>query len=96
MTSQTMQQINKSESSNAESLDSSEIKSIQLSDGWHDVSGCEVVPFAVSNSPVYQYFPSLKYENEQGQTVYTPLKRILSFSQDSSGQTNNSTGRSTQ
>lgn len=85
MGSQTMQDISSNKNSNAEALDSAEIQSIQLSDGWHDVSNCEVVPFAVSNSPVYKYFPSLKYQNEQGQTVYTPLSKILSFSADSSG-----------
>lgn len=80
MTTQ-MQEINKTGSSQGESLDSRNIKSIQLADGWHNVSNCEVVPFAVSNSPVYQYFPTLKYRNEDDQEVYTPLKQILGFSQ---------------
>lgn len=89
MGSQTMQEI-ENQSSNPETLDSMSIQSIQLADGWHNVSQCEIVPFAVTNSPVYSYFPSLKYQNEQGQTVYTPLKRILSFSSDLS--TNQSSG----
>lgn len=83
MTSQTMNQIGQSgSSSQGESLDSSSIKSIQLADGWHNVSNCEIVPFAISNSPVYQYFPTLKYNNENNQEVYTPLKQVLGFSQE--------------
>lgn len=89
-----MQDISSNKNSNAQALDSGDIQSIQLADGWHDVSGCEVVPFAVSNSPVYQYFPSLKYQNEQGQSVYTPLSKILSFSADPSTQTSGQTRQS--
>lgn len=84
MTTETMREIEKTSSSKGETLDSNEIKSIQLSDGWHNVKQCQVIPFAVSNSPVYSMFPTLKYKNESGQTVYTPLKQVLGFSREES------------
>lgn len=88
MTTETMSEIQSKSSSNksgtsqqGEALDSRSIKSIQLADGWHNVTNCEVVPFAVGNSPVYSFFPTLKYRNEDQQEVYTPLKQILGYSQ---------------
>ena len=71
----------------ADVIDSKNIQSLELADGWHDVSKCQIVQFAVSesHSPLAapnQLYPALRYENEFGQVVRTPLSKILSFSED--------------
>ena len=71
----------------ADVIDSKNIQSLELADGWHDVSKCQIVQFAVSesHSPLTtpnQVYPALRYTNEFGQTVRTPLSKILSFSED--------------
>ncbi len=71
----------------ADVIDSKNIRSLELADGWHDVSDCEIVQFAVSesHSPLAapnQVYPALRYRNESGTTVRTPLSKILSYSED--------------
>ena len=71
----------------ADVIDSKNIRSLELADGWHDVRECEIVQFAVSesHSPLAvpnQVYPALRYTNEFGTTVRTPLSKILSFSED--------------
>lgn len=88
MTAETMSPIQKSQSQNNswdqqqfEPVDSSQIKSIQTIDGsWHGVSNCEFKLAGIGNSPVPGVYPTLKYTNEYGQTAYTPLKLVLSYS----------------
>jgi hypothetical protein len=62
------------------------LRSIELADGWHDVTGCELVQFAVgeAHSPITpsKLYPTLRYRNEAGKTVRTPLGKILSFSEE--------------
>ena len=71
-----------------DAIDTREIRAIELADGWHDVSKCRIVQFAVSesHSPLAapnQLYPALRYENEFGQVVRTPLSKILSYSAES-------------
>lgn len=72
--------------SNTDALDVKKIRSIELADGWHNVTNCEYVQFAigVAHSPVNpsKYYPSLRYKNETNKTVRTPLSQIISFSED--------------
>jgi hypothetical protein len=69
-----------------DALDTREIRAIELADGWHDVTNCELVQFAVgeSHSPITpdRLYPSLRYKNEFGKLVRTPLSKILSFSEE--------------
>ena len=66
-----------------------DIRAIELADGWHDVSECELVQFAVgeAHSPIMpgKLFPALRYSNEYGKLVRTPLKNVLSFSEEPQG-----------
>jgi hypothetical protein len=70
----------------AHAIDAKSIQSIQLPDGWHNVQQCEVVQFTVgqAQSPIANtsYYPALRYTNESGKQVTTPLSKILSFSQE--------------
>ena len=72
-----------------DAIDTQEIRAIQLPDGWHDVSNCELVQFAVgeAHSPITpdKLYPSLRYMNEYGKLVRTPLSKILSFSDEPQG-----------
>ncbi len=69
-----------------DALDTKEIRAIELADGWHDVQGCELVQFAVgeAHSPITpdRLYPALRYSNELGKVVRTPLSKILSFSDE--------------
>lgn len=69
-----------------DALETREIRAIELADGWHDVSNCELVQFAVgeAHSPITpdKLYPSLRYKNEAGKLVRTPLSKVLSFSED--------------
>lgn len=69
-----------------DAIDTQEIRAIELPDGWHDIRNCELVQFAVgeSHSPITptKLYPALKYQNEFGKVVRTPLRKILSFSEE--------------
>ena len=69
-----------------DAVDCAQIRAIELADGWHDVSGCELVQFAVgeAHSPITptQLYPTLRYKNEFGKMVRTPLSKVLSFSEE--------------
>lgn len=69
-----------------DAIDVKSIRSLELADGWHDVTACELVQFAVgeARSPIMptKLYPSLRYQNGNGKTVRTPLNKILSFSEE--------------
>jgi hypothetical protein len=69
-----------------DAIDVKNIRSIELPDGWHSVRNCELVQFAVgeSRSPItpFKLYPALRYQNDAGKTVRTPLSKILSFSEE--------------
>jgi hypothetical protein len=81
----TMTQINVK----TDAIDTKEIRAIELADGWHDVMDCELVQFAVgeAHSPLApdKLYPSLRYTNEYGKLVRTPLNKVLSFAEESQG-----------
>jgi hypothetical protein len=72
-----------------EALDAREIRALELSDGWHDIANCELVQFAVgeAHSPITpnKLYPSLRYKNELGKVVRTPLSKVISFSEEPQG-----------
>ncbi len=72
-----------------DAIDTKQLRSIELADGWHDISNCEFVQFAVgeAHSPIVplKLYPALRYQNEYGKTVRTPLSQILSFSEEPQG-----------
>jgi hypothetical protein len=72
-----------------DAIDVRQIRSIELADGWHNVSDCQLVQFAVgeAKSPVMpdKLYPTLRYEDEFGTLVRTPLNKILSFSEEPHG-----------
>jgi hypothetical protein len=68
---------------NADAVDAAQITAIQTADGsWQKVSECQQVLYTVGNahSPINfdRGFPALRYRNEAGNIVRTPLKHILS------------------
>jgi len=69
-----------------DAIDVTNLRSIELADGWHDVSNCEFVQFALgeAHSPITptQLYPTLRYKNEFGKMVRTPLSKVLSFSEE--------------
>jgi hypothetical protein len=69
-----------------DAIDPREIRAIELPDGWHDVTSCELVQFALgeAHSPIYptKLYPALRYTNEFGKLVRTPLSQVLSFSEE--------------
>ncbi len=69
-----------------DAIDTKQLRSIELADGWHDISNCEFVQFAVgeAHSPIvpFRLYPALRYQNEYGKTVRTPLNKVLSFSEE--------------
>ena len=69
-----------------DALDARELRAIELADGWHDITSCELVQFAVgeAHSPIApnKLYPSLRYMNEFGKLVRTPLSKVLSFSEE--------------
>jgi hypothetical protein len=69
-----------------DAIDTAAIRAIELADGWHNVSDCELVQFAVgeAHSPIMptKLYPALRYKNEFKTLVRTPLSKILSFSQE--------------
>ena len=69
-----------------DAIDTKEIRAIELADGWHDVQSCELVQFAVgeSHSPITpdKLYPALRYRNETGKVVRTPISKVLSFSEE--------------
>ena len=81
----TMTQINVK----TDAIDTREIRALELADGWHDVTSCELVQFAVgeAHSPLVpdKLYPSLRYMNEYGKLVRTPLSKVLSFSEEPQG-----------
>ena len=69
-------------------LDVKSIKSIEVAgEGWRTVTNPQFVQFAIgeSHSPLVpsKLYPTLRYEDEYGRTIRTPLKQILSFSEQS-------------
>ena len=70
-----------------DAMDTRDIRAIELADGWHDVTDCQLVQFAVgeAHSPITptKLYPALRYKNEFSKLVRTPLSQILSFSEDS-------------
>lgn len=62
-------------------LSSKDIQSIQLADGWHNVSDCELVSsFEITNSPATgNGYPYLKYKLN-GKTVFTSMRNVISVS----------------
>lgn len=75
----------------------SQIKAILLTDGWHDVSGCQLVQFAFgeSHSPITpsKLYPYLVY-TDNDREVYTPISQVLSF--DLTGSSLSQTGQTQQ
>ena len=69
-----------------DALDTKDLRAIELADGWHEVTNCEFVHFAVgeAQSPISpdKLYPALRYQNEFGKLVRTPLNKILSFSEE--------------
>ena len=69
-----------------DAIDVSQLKAVELPDGWHDITGCELVQFVPGepHSPMTptKLYPALRYRNEFGRTVRTPLSKILSFSEE--------------
>jgi len=69
-----------------DALDTKDLRAIELADGWHEVTNCEFVHFAVgeAQSPISpdKLYPALRYQNEFGKLVRTPLNKILSFSDE--------------
>jgi hypothetical protein len=69
-----------------DALDVREIRAIELADGWHTVSNCELVQFAVgeAHSPISptKLYPALRYKNDFNKLVRTPLNKVLSFSDE--------------
>ena len=69
-----------------DALDTKDLRAIELADGWHEISNCEFVHFAVgeAQSPISpdKLYPALRYQNEFGKLVRTPLNKILSFSEE--------------
>ena len=74
--------------SQVEGISPDQIRSIQLADGWHNVTDVKLVQFAVgkANSPISptKLYPALQYRNEQNMQVTTALRQILGFSEDQS------------
>ena len=72
-----------------DAIDTREIRAIELPDGWHNVNDCELVQFAVgeSHSPIIpaKLYPALRYKNEFGKLVRTPLNKVLSFADEPQG-----------
>lgn len=66
-------------------LDVKTIKSIELPSGWVNVAQCQLTQFAVgqAHSPISpaKLYPTLRYTSN-GKEVFTPLRNILSFSQE--------------
>lgn len=70
-------------SMNGDAVDAKSITAIQTLDGsWQNVTNCEKVLYAVgtAHSPILfeKGYPALKYQDQQGRTVRTPFKNILS------------------
>jgi hypothetical protein len=69
-----------------DAIDTREIRAIELPNGWHNVTSCELVQFAVgeAHSPITptKLYPTLRYKNEFNKLVRTPLNKILSFSDE--------------
>lgn len=68
-------------------FDAQSIKSIQLASGWEQTKQCEFTHFVVGKaqspiSPTGSLKPALRYTNQQGKEVITPLSQILSYSQE--------------
>ena len=74
---------------NVDAIDVAKLRAIELADGWHDVKGCELVQFALgeAHSPITptQLYPTVRYTNEFGKVVRTPLSKVLSFSEEPQG-----------
>jgi len=72
-----------------DALDTKDLRAIELADGWHDITKSEFVHFAVgeAQSPISpdKLYPALRYQNEFGKLVRTPLNKILSFSEEPQG-----------
>jgi hypothetical protein len=72
-----------------DALDVREIRAIELPDGWHDVNSCELVQFAVgeAHSPISptKLYPALRYKDQFGKVIRTPLAKILSFADEPAG-----------
>lgn len=69
-------------------LDVKSLRSIELASGWKNVKDCQITQFAVgqAHSPISltKVYPSLQYTDQSGRTVFTPLRNVLSFSQEQS------------
>ena len=72
-----------------DAIDAREIRAIELPDGWHNVNECQLVQFAVgeAHSPITptKLYPALRYKNEFGKLVRTPLSKVLTFSDEPQG-----------
>lgn len=70
-------------------LDYANVRSILLADGWHDVSNCQPVHFAVAeaHSPLSpsKLYPAIRYESD-GRMVRTTLDKVLSWSDEPYGE----------
>jgi len=69
-----------------DAIDTKQLRAIELVDGWHAIRDCELVQFAVgeAHGPItpFTLYPALRYQNENGTTVRTPLGKVLSFSEE--------------
>jgi hypothetical protein len=69
-----------------DAIDVSQLRAIELADGWHDINACEFVQFTVgeAHSPITpsKLYPALKYQDRNGKTVRTLLSQVLSFSEE--------------
>jgi hypothetical protein len=67
-----------------EGIDVKSLKAIELATGWHDVQNCALVQFVVgeAESPItpQRTYSALRYNDESGRTVFTPMRQILSYS----------------
>lgn len=67
------------------------IRSIQLADGWHNIESCELIQYAVAvpHSPASPnaLYAALRYTNEFGQSVVSPLRNVLALSNQRNGET---------
>jgi hypothetical protein len=72
--------------SSFKALDVKRLRSIQLTTGWVNVKEASITHFGIgeAHSPVMpaKVVPTLRYRDQNGKQIYTPLSQILSFSED--------------
>ncbi len=65
-------------------LDAQSIRSIETATGWTNVSNCSFTQFAVgtAHSPLTptKLYSALRYTDDMGNDVITPLSQVISYS----------------